>query len=353
MFIYLCVSISLSLYGQRTKQPEWLMIYWMPYDNNLSNWTDSIFHMMKEVPENVQVVVQADRAGAGGMERYEVNGGRSRFVEQVASDNSASGKEYAAYLEWVAGRYHARRYAVVFLDHGGKLDEVGLDEYPKKSFLRIDSIRMALEKFNQKIGKRVDLLYFQVCAKGAIEPMFEVAGVAEFTLTSQNKLGAPNYYYPGLFRKMKSEIPTNGKELAAWIVENEAPSMYYSQTCIDNAKFPAFEQSWKSFWDSTESVRPDITAMQIVIYDGVFYWDLKLLLENLDTVRSAEVLNALNNLIVFHHVNPQNDLMKEYCGLSILGIKPTSMELFRQYRHLHFFDRFGMEQVIRKLVLVR
>jgi len=186
-------------------QTEWHFTYWMPYDNNLDGWTDSIKHMMiKEMLANLSVSIQVDRAGDGGMRRLRLEKGRVISAERIDSDKSYSSSAFQQYLSWVTQTFDYKHHALIFLDHGGKLDEVGLDEYPRRDFLRVDSIRIGLEKELPK-ERPLDLLYFQVCAKGSIEPVFEVKDQADYILVSQNKLGAPNFYYQGLMKSMQKK----------------------------------------------------------------------------------------------------------------------------------------------------
>ena len=109
----------------QSNRADWHFAYWMPYDNNLNNWADSIMNMVGSniSTPKVTATVQVDRQGAGGMERFEISNKLIRRKGGVLNDHSWNAKALEEYLKWVSENYLAEKYAVIFLDHGGKLDE--------------------------------------------------------------------------------------------------------------------------------------------------------------------------------------------------------------------------------------
>ena len=120
--------------------------------------------------DNVIVTIQAEFSDKNGMYRYIItNNGIT--ITNVGTRYSASINTYKEYLVWVKEKIYYNKFAVIFLDHGGKLDEICLDEKPIKGFLKIDDIKL---EFNDIFGKKsIDLLFLQVCTKGVIEILYE------------------------------------------------------------------------------------------------------------------------------------------------------------------------------------
>ena len=354
-FFLFLLFLSFVLVGQT----KWHFTYWMPYDNNLNAWVDSINSMIStpEFSRNITVSLQVDRLGRGGMQRYQIDSNGVQLVGTVESDNSHSGLELEKYLKWVSEHFDAENHAVIFLDHGGKLDEVGLDEFPTRRFLRIDSIRMALEKFNTWNEKQLELLYFQVCAKGSIEPMYEVSEVSSYILTSQNKLGAPNFYYQSLFSSMASSLPKDGRELAKLIFEFEQNDMYSSITLLETRYFldvkKAFENFIKLVDSSADGLSWKSSYPLFILYDGVYYWDIIYFLKGFRTegkelAELETLINAIHHLINAHYINPVNLTMRDYCGLSLMALGSNYSSALSTYSHLRFFHDFPMESLFQR-----
>lgn len=303
--------------------PEWLFIYYMPYDNNLSFWEKEITAMLKTniSHTNVMAVIQADNAEQTGSTRYVIN--KDTVLRyQVATEYSASTKTYADYLAWVYRNFSFKKQAVVFLDHGGRLDELCLDEYPENKFLKVDSLRTVFEKQDKKI----DLLFLQVCTKGSVEPLYEFRNVAGFTLCSQTELGAPNFYYEALFSGISSGKISSTRDVIKTITENDTYNMYNAYTCIDNSKWDSVYNLLKKFTERYPH-KKNFTAPPGTLeisYFGEKYWDIVSFLIGLPVREAAlaqlrtRLISAIKQeLIILYKTNPNKEDMNKYCGLSI------------------------------------
>src|SRR4051812_1636748 len=136
-----CLSLSLvlpfasaghdrAIAGPEDRPPyDWGVAYYMSYDNNLEVHGPTILGRIARgfTAGRTVAALQADFRDRGGMRRYTV---RSSGVEtsRVASEDSASEDRMLDYLDWFATTFPCRRYAVVVLNHGGKLDAMCLDE---------------------------------------------------------------------------------------------------------------------------------------------------------------------------------------------------------------------------------
>lgn len=143
---------------------EWVFIYYMPYDNNLSVYGADILRMIQDsiTSDKVIATVQTDFPDDEGMNRYIITKDTLLKIP-VQQEYSARTNTYKAYLTWVEETIRYRKKAVVFLDHGGKLDELCLDEKPEYRFLKVDSLKMVFKDLYP--DSKIDLLFMQVCAK--------------------------------------------------------------------------------------------------------------------------------------------------------------------------------------------
>jgi len=335
--IILLLLISHNSFPQNNKpNTDWLFVYYMPYDNNLSKFGEEIIKMISDnvKSENVIVSIQAEFADKKGMFRYLITNNGITY-STINNEYSASINTYKEYITWVKDTVNYNKLAVIFLDHGGKLDEICLDEKPIKHFLMIDDIKSALESVFGK--KAIDLLFLQVCTKGVIEALYEFKDTAKYTLCSQIELGAPNYYYPGLFTAFSNSAISTGYEAADLIVKNERNNMYNSLTLVDNTKFDNLFSLFSDLVNQIKNINISSNSLLTEKYYGELYWDVISILENIPNSESGRKLIEYikNELILFHKITPRTfirEAMSKHSGLSI------SAEKNDKYNRLKFYE---------------
>lgn len=337
LFLFL---FSFPFSGLTQDSTDWLLVYYAPYDNNLSQYSDSILTQLESARkyENVQIVLQVDQSNSLGMFRYTI-ASNGTIIDTIPSEESTSGKELSNYLKWAADNFPSRHSAVFFLDHGGGLNEVGQDLQPDSTFLTTASIQKALKKFNKRRNANVDLLYLQVCAKASIEPLYEFRDVAQFTLASQQLLGAPNYYYSETIKSLSTQPECTGTDLAKAIAVNDREDMFESLTCIDNSQFSLIRTEFSKLVKELEK-KSQINFNKAPLhfdYANDRYWDLIDFLNCLDlqtpeeiAARDTLITSIQQHLIAFHHV-PQGNTTK-YSGISIAALSRDRIRSFWKMR---------------------
>jgi hypothetical protein len=338
--------------GQSKDSSEWLFIYYMPYDNDLSYLAGDIHRMIRAgvKSQNVNVVVQSDFQDTLGMRRS-VYSRDSIYTEHVDAERSASKEVYDDYLDWVHSNFHAKKVAVIFLNHGGLLDATGLDEYPEKEFMKVTDIRSSLKRFNKKRKSTVDLLYFQVCNKGSIEELYEVSDVCDYTLASQLNLGAPNFYYTKTLEHISYNAGLDAVDVADLIVKHELIDMYTYFTCVDNSKFKKVRKSFKQFnkqLGKSNALYFKQTPITIEYY-GDRAWDIESYLNELDIndQKAIGYKNALqtllmDELIVIHKKNHYKSNPVDYSGISIATLGKERLKLFS---HMRIYRKFKFNRL--------
>jgi hypothetical protein len=160
---YLLLSVFLlgQLHTQaQQKVYDWLILYYMPYDNDLSRFKAPILNQFKNLnlQGNVCITFQTDQADNRGQTRYIINSTWDSL--QVNDERSASSAIFQDYINWSGQNFRAKHYAVVLLSHGGLINEYGIDEFPMQKWLGIDSLAQALQSFNKAVGiSKLDLLF--------------------------------------------------------------------------------------------------------------------------------------------------------------------------------------------------
>lgn len=223
------------------QQFDWIILYWMPYDNDLFEFGTPIIEMLSQGVKspNILVLVQSDFIGESQLSRYIITQGKIN-VQKLNTANSGSEEVFAEYLDWAKSQFQAKKWAIAILGHGGRLDEISPDEHPRfglsrqTKWMNIEKLSKVIAQFNQALGQRVELLFLQNCNKGTIEAHYTFREAAKYTLSSQLTLGAPNYYYVALLEFLGRHTEINGGELATKIIEFEQSDMYHSYTITNN-----------------------------------------------------------------------------------------------------------------------
>lgn len=277
---------------------RWVVLYWMPYDNDLSWAGERIVKMLQQGMHRseIAVVIQSDYFGATKMRRRQIGAGSVRELtisDEPDAGNSSNSAILAAYLDWAAQTFVADHWAVIVVGHGGKTNEISPDDHTANSqnrtWMKVSDFARLVSAFNHRIGERVELLFFQNCNKATLEAVYETRNCARYTLASQLALGVPNYYYKGFLHSL-NEGATDGHEAAIAIINSERSDMYHSLTVVDNqavknlpVKLSALLQSLLTQWQPEAK----LAKPPMYTYFGETYCDVMTLLDYLVQACSA------------------------------------------------------------------
>jgi hypothetical protein len=217
---------------------DWGVAYWLSYDNDLERAGPIILKRVKQgVASDRQVAaLQADYTDPHGMRRYVVTSNGTTETK-LDSDDSANEDQAIAFLEWFVKTYPCKHYAFVFLNHGGRLDEMCLDEQPDtpgKEWMSGRVLGRKLRQFKAKMPGTLSLLFLQQCGRGSLENLYSFRGTADYILCSPAKIGAPNTYYTEFHKFLAQEPDAGGEKLARKIADTDKDFNVY--LCIRGQK---------------------------------------------------------------------------------------------------------------------
>ncbi|NRB59180.1 MAG: hypothetical protein HRU50_04475 [Winogradskyella sp.] len=330
IFFHLNPTIN-NAQNQDKFKSDWHFSYYMPYDNNLARFSEPIIKMIEENinTDKISVSVQLDDKQTEGSSRFFITS-KGTQIEKTKDESSDNIETYTRYLNWVESKVDYKKHAVIFLDHGGKLNEVCLDEFPNNGFLTILEIK---EAYKELYKSKIDLLFFQVCTKSVIEPLYEFKNMSKYTMASQLELGAPNYYYPEVFKYLSNNDNVSSEDLANKIMEYEALNMYSSYTLLNNKKFGHFARKLRQFIKKLNRKKINTLNDKPIKYSYYQeeYYDLVSVINNINLEndkrlrkrREKLVRYVKEKLIIKHKTNPYKPEMEMFSGLSISGENKT------------------------------
>jgi len=235
---------------------DWTLIYYMSYDNNLESCGPLILDGLERGVKNTKLVatVLADDWEKKGLKRYVITSA-GRTVKRLDTDNSASEKVLNDYLAWVKLTFPSKHYAITFLNHGGGLDDMCLDEWPgentQKSWLSARLVGPILHKFRRESPGEVDLIFLQQCGRGTLENLYNFRGSAVSILASQMTVGAPNTYYEPTLKWLADHPNTSGTQIAHSIMSNDLHYRIY--VCVDGEALSELPQRLNPVIESLQS----------------------------------------------------------------------------------------------------
>lgn len=376
---------------------QWALLYWMPYDNDLARFGESILSMLTRGTHgsDVLVAVQSDLKGEQTMQRqYMVDGvmtrvegspeGETTSLSEDSSDEAA----LSAYLQWAKDTFRAKHWTVIIVGHGGRINQISPDdhtalnansealEYPR-TWMGIDVLAKAVSHFNQSLQDseqgQVDLLFFQNCNKATLEVLYEARHCARYTLASQFALGAPNFYYEEVLQTLGqlpqdeagTEVITDGYGAALAIMGSEAPNMYQTLTLVDNQAIAQLPTHLAPLLQVLQENSATIDLMELPIYRyfGERHCDFLALLEQavaasghgtaeLQAFSSFMVSSVISHCATEGHLYGSGALMRSqpdrFCGIGLYC--PVEDGDDQRYQSLALAQDVDLQHLYNKIV---
>jgi hypothetical protein len=349
---------------------DWTFVYYMSYDNNLEGCGRPILDMLGKgvTTPNLVVTCQADFTADDGQHRYTFTSEQGERVEPVAGEGSAEEETLRDYLEWARVTYPAKRMALVFLDHGGRLGQMSNDDNPGReggqNWLEVHETSRVVAAWREAVkkdGNEVELMFLQQCGKGTLENYYGFRDAARVIMGSQTVVGAPNYYYTKALQWAAANPAGTGEELAARIREFEPPNMFTTYSAFVGEKLedlparlaPVLEPLLKK---ETIGVPRGLRACFDSPPDEMMIDGLALL-EGLYTANELDraPLTAFSGwvreeLMCGHRVSPARErVASSWCGFSIYV--PRSKRAQKRYDHYPIYADTELDALLDRLLV--
>jgi hypothetical protein len=122
----------------------------------------------------------------------------------------------------------ADRYALVIWDHGGGLSGSSWDDTNSGDYLSLAEVRNAIDNSNVT---RFDVVGFDACLMSMAEQAFDLYGLADYLVASQELEPGDGWAYDQFLRSMVTNPNISARDLACSIVDTYAPQ-YAGQSDI-------------------------------------------------------------------------------------------------------------------------
>ncbi|MBT3378252.1 MAG: hypothetical protein HN742_38370 [Lentisphaerae bacterium] len=350
-----------SAAGRTEPRRDWGVAYYMPYDNSLASLGPRIIDRIERGTRSRNIVsaVQADFVGKGGMCRHAILAEGTHRIP-VPSERSADPEQAIAYLRWFVETFPCRKYAFIFLGHGGKVDQMCSDLHPGpggEHWMSGNMLGRKLREFRNSTHARVELVFLQQCGRGSVENLYSFRKTANFVMSSPINVGAPNTYRTRLNGWLAAHPDATGDGIARKIAAEDRDFAVY--TCARGDRLaelaPRLDQAIKPLLDGKELSPPTLPP---VIYSSgrERAVDFRALLHSLAKANSGETARIAQlhewvgkELLTSVNFNPrQRDLSATHCGLSVFV--PSQAADLDRYAQLDLYRETDLPALWKRLM---
>ncbi|MHC4145632.1 MAG: clostripain-related cysteine peptidase [Planctomycetota bacterium] len=369
LLVLLLALLGIVPFLSRATVYEWVFIYYMSYDNDLNPFGKVILRDLQNGVANskIAVTVQADFADSKGMKRialYRASEKSHRKEIILKSEDSADDVQLRKYLEWVRKNWNAKNYCIVFLNHGGTLNDMCLDQKPFRNnsknrqfgsgkWLRASQAGKILTNFNRRVDGKVRLLFLQQCGRASIQNLYTFVDSAEYIMASPLRVDAPNTYYTKTLASVAQDPNITVETLAGAIMQEDEHYTLY--TLINNEQLRRLPEKLAPALNSFELAsilnRPK-SCSPLFVYGNEEFYDLKSYFQALSAANNDIAGRELgsffswceSHLIVSKAFRGSESAEPSYCGLSIYV--PSSQDPNTCYDFLPLYQQANLDPVM-------
>lgn len=231
--------LSSPIYSQASPPAEWTLMFYMDSDNDLELPQMIDLTEMMEVGSTAQInlVALVDRnvsgdednnytnADVGGLKNWttakylRVEKGRLKELADLGEINMGDPKNLADFIEHAAKDFPAKKYSLVFGDHGSGWPGILHDEGNGEDGLNMTELNSALARATKNVGK-LELIGFDACLMANFEVARTVSPYAKYMVASQELEPGNGWNYVAIMNGLNASPVMDGKTLGEGITRS-------------------------------------------------------------------------------------------------------------------------------------
>ncbi len=182
-------------------------------------------------------------------------GGLELLDDSLGARNIGESKTLQDFVEWGIKKYPAKKYALVFWNHGaGSVNGFGADELFDGDSLLLPEIDRALKAAKQNTGVTFELIGFDACLMATIETASMSANYARYMVASEELEPGHGWDYEPILQAIVANPSIDGALLGRAIVDGYRKHAIREQTqdeitlsVVDLSKIAAVEAALNGF----------------------------------------------------------------------------------------------------------
>ena len=190
--------------------PRWTILHYMDADDpQIGPSYNAVFQHLETMANlpGVRILVLWDTLGPNGSWYYEVqyDADLSKFATYTeginlwAQDELNMGAPFTLsdFISWGIERVPSEHYALILDDHGSGLGGLAWDATDNHDYITLSELKLALGTAQDESGRRIDVLYMAMCLMGMIEDAYQVRGLADYYVASEDLQTTYSSYLTG------------------------------------------------------------------------------------------------------------------------------------------------------------
>lgn len=178
------------------------LVFWDAQDDE----KDGIWYVKKDPTGKLNYELYSDKVS-------------TEFGEDFDMSNYQTLKNF---LLWTAQKYPAKHYGLAMWDHGSGIFKKSIVEKGvTKDFcggMKLWDMEKAVSAFTTQVGKKIDIIGFDVCLLGQIETAYQLAPYCDYVIASPKTEPGDGWDYDAAFRPLNENYKLDVSELAKSIV---------------------------------------------------------------------------------------------------------------------------------------
>jgi len=258
------LSLAFLTSAVQASEKEWTIMVFLNADNNLESFGYMDVQEMEKIgsTKDVNVVVQFDPISPRGSQRFLVekstkpysksNEFHSTILEDMPEQDMGDYKTFVDFVVWGMRQFPAKKYAVVFWNHGsGWSKEAPLSaksiSYDDTSHTHMTTgqIAQSMAEITALTARRVDVVAFDACLMAMFEIADSVSEYSDFFVASEANIPGKGFAYDDLLEEFNKRVDKSSRQLSLDMVS-------------------AYKKEYSSYFGGVT-----ISAMQLDQLDGV------------------------------------------------------------------------------------
>ena len=227
------LSLAILSSALHASEKEWTVMVFLNADNNLESFGYMDVQEMEKVGStaDVNVVVQFDPISPRGSQRFLVekstkpysksNEFHSTILEDMTEQDMGDYKTFVDFVVWGMRSFPAKKYAVVFWNHGsGWSKEAPLSaksiSYDDTSgnHMTTGQIAKSMGEITALTGRRVDVVAFDACLMAMFEIADSVSEYSDYFVASEANIPGKGFAYDELLAEFNSREDKSARQLS-------------------------------------------------------------------------------------------------------------------------------------------
>lgn len=236
----------------------WTILVYINADNSLeANARADIDEMMQVGSnQNVRMYVQADFKSVSGVARALITKAGVSDEEELPELDSDDPQNLANFIAYGIQKYPAQHYGVVLWDHGGQWFGYGGDETNESKGMSLPQVHLAVSAALRYVGlPQLDLLSFDTCLMGGLEPLLEVADLAQLYIANPEIDYGDGWDYAAVLAYLEQNPNSSLNDFARAEVQSftahhsagQADLQYRAHVAYDTAKVERLSTAVQNF----------------------------------------------------------------------------------------------------------